>query len=335
MKSLSVLVLTAALVGCSLPSPATPEPRPPALETVESLGPLTFRTVAVAGAPMPELSDGPGGAPAETVVGAVSGNVDGYYSAGYYGAKQDAEQRALVSMTRAEGPGSKGTLREVLDGIVAPVIQAWTPDAKLVRSEGRVDSQGGPLGAPLSSPRPMANEVPGWPSWRLLYTSESRQETLEFFVGPDRTLAIRMRWAPLTLPTEAIKVDGNEAVRRLVAAIRDPNARAVEEQTGRDYFLDVPFVTKSVPPALPGRNELLLELPADATWHVSLRSIFGKLVWRLSYAYPVASPQPWAGGEQPPRPPFSFLNGNAVEGMVDAETGAVIRFNRLVKHHFE
>lgn len=334
MKSISVLVLTAALVGCSLQPPAVPDARPSAAGTAETLGPLTFR--AVAEATMPELGDEPGGAPAETVVGAYSGNMDAYYSSGYYSARQDADQRVLVSMTRAEGPGSRGPLREVLDGIVAPVLQAWAPDGKLVRSEGRVDSLGEPLGtAAPSSASPWSNEAPGWPTWRLLYTSESRHEVLEFFVGRDRTLAVRMRWAPLALPTEAIKVDGNEAVRRLVAAIRDPNARSVEAQTGRDYFLDVPFVTKSVPPALPGRNELLLELPADATWRVSLQSLFGKLVWRLSYAYPMAPPQPWAGGEQPPKPPFSFLNGNGIEGMVDAETGAVIRFNRLVKHYFE
>lgn len=333
MKSISILVLTAALVGCSLQPPAVPEPNSQPVDASDTLGAFVFRTVSQA--TMPEFGDGPGGAPAETVVGAVSGNMDAYYSWGYPSAKQDAEQRTLVSMTRAEGPGSKGSLREVLDGIVAPVIQAWASDAKLVRSEGRVDSQGGPLGAALRSPNPFSNEVPGWPSWRLLYTSESRHEVLEFFVGPDRTLAIRMRWAPLTLPTEAIKVDGNDAVKRLVAAIRDPNARSVEEQTGRDYFLDVPFVTKAVPPALPGRNELMLELPADAAWVVSLHAIFGKLVWQLNYHAPMASPQPWAGGEQPPRPPFSFLNGNSIHGMVDAETGAVIRFNRLVKHYFE
>lgn len=339
--SLGLLLTVAVLAGCA--APGLPGPQRLDAATIGPLGGLTFKPLTaqnsrfMGGAPtspgVPQMAM-PAAMPSASALassgGSVSGNLyGGSYGYGYYGGGTSVPM-ALVSISEAEAPGSKGPLKQILADVVTPVLKDWAPDAHLVSSTGSLGNDGAAL---VPSPVPSA---PGYyPSydtgWRLSYVSPSRQEALNFTVMADKTVAIRMRWAPLNLATTPIEVDADEALKKLKAAIEDAQFRSEEEKSGLDYFLGTSFGTASPvmmpPPPYQERIEALYAVPANARWNVQLQSALGKLVWELSF-YQVYDEK------NPPMPATDYyVDGNG-RGMVDATTGAVIRFSRPSKRYF-
>ena len=221
--------------------------------------------------------------------------------------------------------------------VVAPVLAAWATDAKLTSSYGTTD--GGGL---LPTPAAGASPYPGGPgTWSLSYYAASRSELLTFVITPEKTTVVRERWAPLDLAAYPAKVDNDAATLALLHAVRTRGFQGEEEQTGLDHFLGIPFgsgygygggvvvvppvpapdarptTLASVPP-----DEVQYDVPVDASWSESFQVILGKPVWQLS-AYGNASQGSGAG----------YYDSGA-QGLVDATTGAVIRFMRPTRHYF-
>lgn len=207
--------------------------------------------------------------------------------------------------------------------------------------------------------------------WRLVYTSSDRSEILNFTVTAEKTTIIRMRWAPLDLAPERVTVDSSDAVRKLVAAISDKGFKGEEEKSMKDYFMGYPFEQPKTGEwdSPDNKTEVLYEVPKNARWNVNLQNVMGKVVWELNWwaqdeeAYPmkggavgIAVPavavarKPMiapAGGDdgveydeeqlpecsEPERISNSYTNWNG-QGMVDAETGAVIRFTRPTRNTY-
>lgn len=340
------------------------------------------------GAPAP----GPG---ASTAGGAYSGNVwnnygYGYYFGGYFGGYSGSDEpMALVSITEAETAGSKGSFQDIVKAVAAPVIKAWAKDARLVQSNASLGNDGQVFNDPNAPTLNKGNvnvygggyygEAPGW---RLNYLSPSRNEALNFFVTAQKTLIIRMRWAPLSLAPENISVDTSTAIKRLIGAIEDKGFRGEEEKSGLDYFLGTAFEQ----PKTPGgddqyhKAEVVYDVPDRARWNATLQQVMGRLVWELSYynqveyptttagstgsagtavvdaavatkvvsnlkfgllqvsaARPAIAPMPYPMPDGQPQPSGEWRESyfqNSAQGMVDAQSGAVIRFTRPMKHFY-
>lgn len=329
-------------------------------------------------------------APSGTAGGAYSGNVWNNYGYGHYfspygyGYGGGQEPMALVSITEAETGGAKGSFQDVIKNVAAPVIKAWAADGRLVSSNAVLGSDGQIFNDPnaQSARKPGLDVYSGGyygeqAGWRMTYLSPTRNELLNFFVTPQKTLIVRMRWAPLSLSPESVTVDSASAIKKLIAAIEDKTARAEEERTGLDYFLGTPFEQPQTPNGDNTYNkvEVVYDVPDRARWNVSLQSVMGRMVWELNYysydevgygggviaagtstavavaAPPVATkfalqqvsaarpaiapmpmPMPMPSG-QAGAWRESYFQNNA-QGMVDAQTGAVIRFTRPMKHFY-
>ncbi|MNS44794.1 hypothetical protein D3C72_772450 [compost metagenome] len=370
--------------------------------------PAAAPTAARGGAPLVESSGGMAmdssagvtkGAPApdagvSTAGGAYSGNVwnnygYGYYFGGYYGGYSGSDEpMALVSVTEAETAGSKGSFQDIVKTVAAPVIKAWAKDARLVQSNASLGNDGQVFNDPNAPTLNKGNvnvygggyygEAPGW---RLNYLSPSRHEALNFFVTAQKTLIIRMRWAPLSLAPENVSVDTSTAIKKLIGAIEDKGFRGEEEKSGLDYFLGTAFEQ----PKTPGgddqyhKAEVVYDVPDRARWNATLQQVMGRLVWELSYynqvEYPattagstgsagtavavdsvvatkvvsnlkfgllqvsaarpaIAPPYPQDGQPQPSGEWRESYFQNSAQGMVDAQSGAVIRFTRPMKHFY-
>lgn len=359
------------------------------------------RAAAPAAAPMPgavaegAMAPNSGGvigksasAPGGPVGGAYSGNVWNNYGYGHYfspygyGAGGGQEPMALVSITEAETGGGKGSFQDVIKNVAAPVIKAWAADGRLVSSNAVLGSDG----QIFNDPNAQGARKPGLDvygggyygeqaGWRMTYLSPTRNEMLSFFVTPQKTLIVRMRWAPLSLNPENVTVDSASAIKKLIAAIEDKSARAEEEKTGLDYFLGTTFEQPQTPNGDNNYNkvEVVYDVPDRARWNVSLQSIMGRMVWELNYysyeemgygggviaagtgtAVAVAAPAVEAkfalqqvSAARPAIAPMpmpmpsgqagawreSYFQNNA-QGMIDAQTGAVIRFTRPMKHFY-
>lgn len=231
--------------------------------------------------------------------GAYSGNSDSYYGYGYWFG--GAEQMSLVSMTLGETEGSPTFVE--LAKKVGPVVKAWDPSARLLETSGNLGTDG-----KLFQPTPQPSEdtdvkiggvlLPAcgvtspeqqfWDgsAWRLVYRSASRNEILQIAGKADKTLIVRMRWAPLDLDLEEVQVDAGAAITKVASAIRDKAAMAEEEQTKLDYFLGIPFEQRTGLEWQDRRRtklEVLYTVPANAQWNASLDRVLGKLVWQLSF----------------------------------------------------
>lgn len=274
--------------------------------------------------------------------GSVSGNMYGYYGYGYYfgASSPTGVPMALVSLTEGEAPGSRGPLQAILTNVVAPVLKDWAADAHLTSSNANLGNDG--LLAPSKpSPdgavKPMMPYYGGGNGWQLSYVSPSRNEVLSFQVTPEKTLVVRARWAPLNLAATPVGVDSDAAVQKLVTAIEDRNFKSEEETTGKDYFLGTAFDQAAMNPVSPEvRTEVVYDVPDNARWYASLQPILGKLVWELSfYSYNVMPVPAVAvdGVAVPPVDPGYYFD-NSARGMIDAQTGAVIRFSRPTKRYY-
>ena len=200
--------------------------------------------------------------------------------------------------------------------------------------------------------------------WRMVYTSTTRSEILSFTVTAEKTTIIRMRWAPLDLAPERVLVDSSAAVKKLVDAVSSRDFKGEEEKSMKDYFMGYPFEQpKTGEWDNPDhKTEVLYSVPANARWNVNLQNVMGKVVWELNWwaqdeeqmigrgeptrvAMPMpavmvdeASAEEGYEGEdgdangvrecpEPEKVTQSYANWGG-QGMVDAETGAVIRFTR-------
>lgn len=320
-------------------------------------------------APMPTtISARPESAPSAGGGSAVSGNLYGYYGYGYFfGAEND--QMALVSLLQAEAAGVSGGFKEVMAQVAAPAVKEWAADARLIQTQALVDQDGKLFPAPEGADAAVGSPLDGFygdrSGWRLVFRSNARGEVLIFTVTAAKSLVIRLRWAPLNLDPARVAVDSGAAIRSLVAAVGDRAAKSEEEKTGLDYFLGVKF---SVPEWVnqkdsQNRTEVVYAVSPKTRWNVSLDMVMGKLVWNLNgwanegndVAVPmpavdmpmarvgVATPAIAVGEPNPGKPvdcvamrPVERMGwfNQSIQGMVDAETGAVIRFSRPTKNYY-
>ncbi|MDB5098844.1 MAG: hypothetical protein JWM80_3265 [Cyanobacteria bacterium RYN_339] len=263
--------------------------------------------------------------------GLFSGNMNG----GYYGFGPSygggGAPTALVSITQAETTGSQGPYRQMMATVVTPVVKAWAADAQLITSNGNTGSDGLLTG---SSPSPIPSCAPVYygqdqqNGWNLVYYSAARGEMLNFTVAQAKTLIVRTRWAPMDL-SAPIAVDNDAALQGLITAIKTQGVKSEEEKSGKDYFLGSPYSATNgmcFGPVASGPNhtETVYDVPADARWNTSLQMMLGKPVWQLNF---------YANGQKDTYQQGFYFN-NSANGMVDATTGAVIRFGRPSKQFF-
>ncbi len=324
--------------GAAMPTGATTAPMPaPAATTAP-------------GTSMP-VPGGPSGPPAPPE-GLNSGNMNGGYGYAYgYGPGFfGGEPTTLISLTQSETVGSKGPYRQLIEAVVQPVVKDWAADAKLMMSNATTGTDGllteSPSSPPPSGFRAGCEPMYGSPSdsgWRLTYLSASRREMLNFYVMPAKTLVIRARWAPMDLAATPVAVDNDVALRSLATAIETRGFKGEEEKSGLDYFMGGSFGQGCFGPvAMPApypyggsqenRTEVVYDVPDNARWNTSLQVILGKPVWELSFYAQPEPPKPTVApgpqGEMPVYDDPGFYFNSSARGLVDATTGAVIRFSR-------
>lgn len=303
------------------------------------------------------------GASAQSGGGAYSGNVWGGLGYQYYFGMGGNEQMSLVSVQEAETSGASGGFNEAL-AIVAPVVKDWATDARLTETRSALNNEGNLVVKPLPVSSDMAMPVGRLSSpfnegegWRFVYVSSSRNEMLQFVVMPEKTSILRLAWAPLNLDPARVKVGSQAAIAALIKAVGEPSFQGEEETSQKDYFFGHAF-TQPKTGEWDNENqktEVLYQLPPQARWNVSLQQVVGKLVWDINWyavedqgggtvstfrasfplmqasaiapppSMPSVSPEPCAGGVRQEK--NVYIN-NGGSGMVDAETGVVIRFTR-------
>lgn len=324
MSRTACFALAAVLAtGCTAPATAPPSPpaQPAALWADPVFQPITADELSYMqrlGTPYvgSEVNTS-AGANEQILPGSVSGNVTGQlvYPAGFDLANPEA--MSLVAMDVTEAPGSTGPLGVIARDIVDSVLRGWVPGARMIKAETALGNDGG-----------LRVDAAGVGGWRLTYQSPDGLEQLKFDVTPEKTLITKTRWAQVPMPVDAARLSEREAIARLSAAIADRAFKSEEERTGRDYFLGRAFA----PPApgggiSPGRIEVLYAVPEAARWIANFESVIGKAVWHLRFYTP--SMDAWSNrGRIPPSPP-----AYSGEGLIDAESGVVIRFRRPYKRY--
>lgn len=230
-----------------------------------------------------------------------------YYNYGSYGFN---EQMSLVSLFEAEAAGYAGSsFQEMMGTLINPVIRDWSSDARLVSTYGAIEGDS--------------------TTWNLSYMSKTRSESLDFTVGKTKTSIIRKAWGPLMIQPEKIAVDSTAALKSLQDAIMNQNAKSEEDRTGKDYFFGTPLSSANQG----SQMEVLYRLPANARWNISLQSILGHTVWQID-GYASNPPAP------SPTPSTAATNATSVSicdyahGMIDAETGALIRLSRPYQYTY-
>lgn len=337
-------------------------------QPVTQAGATAGTGAATTGAPAaaPAATDARGGS--KGAEGAYSGNVYGYYGWGwYYGG---TEESALIAFEEGDAPGASGGFPAVALQVASPIVTAWATDARLVQSSASLRGDGTPFPAASPGTGDVKIAMPtmiyggGEGGWRLVYVSTSRKEVLQFLVRPDKTIVLRQAWGPLNLAPDRVAVGSTEAIQKLTGAIRDRSFKSEEERTELDYFLGFKFEPAQIYTGTDQRIEVVYDVPGDARWEASLQQIMGKLVWQLNFwqngpivyadgvavsrggttsgsgvatatvaapvAVPVGETRPGMPVECPPADP-GFYENNSGQGMIDAATGAVIRFSRPTK----
>ena len=247
----------------------------------------------------------------------------------------------LESATEARGSGSAGGWADIKAQVVAPVLADWTNDARLIASHGTLDAEGN-----------TAQGTERWPGelgWRATYAAPGLNEVLEFHVTAVGSTITRLRWAPVDLNLDAAGIDAKAALATIGAALGDAGARSEEDKLGHDYFfgkdgggvgifggasggiavavaepavMPMPVDVGGAPIAAPTPGPTprpVFELKAGGRWNASLNAIGDKVVWELHYD----------PGEQAWQPPVGgWSTDPSAYGMVDAASGALIRFRR-------
>lgn len=229
-----------------------------------------------------------------TAGGAYSGNSDSYYGYGYWFGGSD--DMSLVSMTEGETHGVASF--KDLAAIMAPIVKDWDPTARVQTTTADLAGDGSlynPTPDPTVSQGPQpplcgatTPEDDFWTgnAWRVTYRSAKRNEVLQISGRADKTVIVRLRWAPLDLDLSEVQVDTGTAIAKVAAAIKDKSAEAEEEKTKLDYFLGVPFNQRTGMEWQDPRYtkfSVLYEVPPGAHWNATLDRVLGKLVWDLSF----------------------------------------------------
>lgn len=321
MRSLWSLVLVAGLVGCQPAVVSPPAPAP-----VQVAG-YTFGTLSVDQLQLLMRGGGPARTSVATPV--VYGTFKAYQGAysGHWGSSvfpgSFLPEPSLVatSLTGATGPGFSGTPESAIATVVRPLVQAWAPDAQLVKQYQSV-----PRATPGTDLEGLTDEASviakvGWP---LSYTSPTRRENLAIWVEPGQTFVARTTWGPAlaTLP-----VSEAQAIAAVVAAVRDPAFKSVEEKTVKDAFLGTaltlggpnePKSSDFVAKVEPAYDEII-----TPDWLTMRMDVLGRPAWFVSLR----------NGRQVTEGPRVYLDQH-VAGWVDAQTGEVLRFRRMFRETY-
>jgi hypothetical protein len=212
------------------------------------------------------------------------------------------------------------------------LARTWAEDAQPADAATRVVSRTLAVDLPLLP----APEVSGDPApVPLVFVSQARGETLTCYGAGATALVVRTRWTAEPAPAEA-KVAPAQATAALEAAIADVAAKGLEAETGRDWFLDLPFENGDRLPVgclemkAAAGAELRVELEPQATLAVPvLERRLGKLVYRIQEdASQVCNVGPTLETVFDQKRGAGFVRVHGAVGYVDAETGRVIRFRR-------
>lgn len=221
---------------------------------------------------------------------------------------------ASVKTARLPAP-DPGQEAEFVLTRVRPLVAAWAADGKLDTAyEHSPDLAKLRAGEPDPfDPSTVQDEAAilknvGWP---LPYRSEAKKETLLVYA---KGVVLRVAAAPKSGDEHSAKVSSQTALQALLTALHDPNARSEEERTGRDYYIGTPFggVFKPQPAGPFADVGPAYTFSDDVGWSTSFDATF-------------------------PAKPTWWINANGWpgygRGLVDAETGKVIRFTRTAENH--
>jgi hypothetical protein len=226
------------------------------------------------------------------------------------------DQWAIAAVTTARLPTVlQGQEAAYVRDRVRPVVAAWATDGALDTAYTHLPDLG-KLRAGLPDafdPTVVQDEAAilknvGWP---LPYRSEARKEILLFYATG---VVLKVKAGPATADEHTVKVSAQQAIQKLIATLHDPNAKSAEEQAGRDYFLGTPFGTVFTPKPTGPYADVgpTFSFSDDAGWHADLDKTYAdKPTWWIN-----ANGWPGYG-----------------RGLVDAQTGAVIRFIRTSENH--
>lgn len=255
---------------------------------------------------------------------------------GLFGTSPDgieSPRRRPVWLAATELPGTNGSFDGIVMDHLRPYVLAWDVDAKL--STALIS----PVPAPFRLADITQKDLDGleYVAWPVVFTSEARQETMTVYVEPGRIVALLVHWEIAT-PMPSPRVSEAEARSALKAALRDPTAQSVEEVWDQDYFLGVPFRNPvgsiefhAGPGPIMPQIERTEPLYTDANLgDAKLEDGFGRMVWRFenSRARWTMEPSYTLGADG------LFRDVQTAEGIVDANTGAVVRFRRSFRETF-
>ena len=336
--TLSALAVATLFLGCSAPAALTPTPAPPPADTplrpaelppprpvaspatAERIGTWTFSPIR-----LPQLlatrATGPAGTgyhlhdQPEVRPGTSRARQmqSGNHALEYrFPAPPELGEGLIVAGVTAATLDAAPESKALVTGWLTPLRQAWAADAALVTTY----SFQGPRFAPSEGYDPDATQTvvgilnaAGWP---LAYVSREKREALYLYASG---LVVRIRWQPPDLTGADVPVGAAEAVRRYAAAMRDPATRSLEERTGLDHFLGLPYAEAYPASTWDQWNNHdddvpAFDFPADAPWEAQfLYEYAGKPVWLIGV--------PTGGG----------FGG----GLVDAYSGELVRFHRVTR----
>lgn len=237
MKQLSLALALLALVGCqngNLPVlGGSPAPGTGQGDRAEGrYGGLAFRALTQEGAtwlgggsPSGMLTSGPVPTAAQAEQNQAMARLGSALS--YYGTYSGgAVPLKLDRVTEATAPGMAGSLKQVVERIVQPVLGEWAPDASLVVSSGFLAPDGQPVGSGSSAG-----------GWALAYSSDRFKESMLFLVTPQTTRVLLLRWVPVTIDLGTVTIDSDQAVQQVLAAVKDPTRRSREDELGLNLFM--------------------------------------------------------------------------------------------------
>ncbi|MDB5100483.1 MAG: hypothetical protein JWM80_4904 [Cyanobacteria bacterium RYN_339] len=217
---------------------------------------------------------------------------------------------AVASVLAATADPIVGTKN--VDATILPRVRNWADDGTLFTGYQRLPNLGDQRAGIVRSndPKETMNEDAiiqhvGWP---LTYVSASRHEALYFFAGGQ---VLNVRWGLQRFTELTVPVSKQAAIATVVAALRDAAATSEEARTGLDHYLGVPFAGVFPPNAVNYHDDLVptFDVPDAVEWSAFLGNDFvDKPTWYVQGS--------WGGG-----------------GLVDAVSGALIRFTRLRVGH--
>lgn len=236
-----------------------------------------------------------------------SGAVSGEVQAGFLdtGEQPDLTLRPRFLLGAELPPGGGAYLDRVLERF-KPRVEAWAPDARF--STAFMLPPPEPYGLLAFDEIVLKNvHTQRWPA---VFVSVERQEVLSFWPRGERNFVYLTHW---DAPPARAHLDADQAYALWATALATPGFQAQEEREGHDLFLGRPV---PAPPPLPAETQPLYEAPARALTTVELRREWGRDVWELRAENPLDLPC------------VHTYDDRAASGLVDAETGVVIRFKR-------